>query len=45
MSLRVILDNIARGDHYHSTDEIMSDADLIWSNCATFNGATSQLTA
>lgn len=45
MSLRNVLDNIATPNYYTSASDVMRDVELIWQNCATYNGAASPLTA
>ncbi|EPY25722.1 hypothetical protein STCU_00370 [Strigomonas culicis] len=45
MSLRTVLDRIAAGGHYTTTAQVLRDVDLIWSNCAKFNGGDSVITA
>lgn len=45
MSLRVVLDRIAAAEHYSTAQQVEEDVATIWNNCATFNGASSPVTA
>nr|CCC95583.1 unnamed protein product [Trypanosoma congolense IL3000] len=43
MSLRTVLDRITQGGHYSQAAQVMSDVDIIWSNCEKYNGVESTL--
>lgn len=44
MSLRVVLDRIVEGEYYSSAEQVLRDVELIWQNCAAFNGESSPIT-
>ncbi|CCW65659.1 unnamed protein product [Phytomonas sp. EM1] len=43
LSLREVLDRMAEGNYYSTAEQVLQDIELIWTNCAKFNGPTSPL--